>query len=745
MAQAPAITSLSPQAVKPGVATDMKVRGGNLAGSTQLWSTLAPEVPLTPDLAGNNTNAAEVSYRFTVPADAGPGVYGLRLAGPGGISNLRMFVVDDLPTLAQVKPNQALANAQVVALPAGVDGQVDNLQRDYYKFTAAAGQKLSIEVLAQRIGSSLDPLVKLMDANGREIAYADDTPGVGSDCQLIHTFAAAGDYLLEVRDVRYQGGGNHFYRLRVGDFPCVNTPFPLAVKRGASANIQFAGIGVADVPAVPLTLPADYPHPTVSVGAKIAGGTSSGWGLVTVSDLDEFVETEPNDAAEQGQKVALPQGLNGRFDKAGDIDRFTFTATKGQRWLFEGITRTVGSPADLMLKIVNAQGGDVVVIDDTGTDEGIVDFNVPADGDYTLVVEDLHKRGGTDLAYRVAVRPFADKLKLVALADTLNVQAGGLLAVQVNAVRGPFAGPITLALEGAPDGMVATPVVMGPGRNSVTMTIACAATVPAGKVYGLRIVGTTALNGQEVKSVASVTDVYKGVLGGNPFPPAWLEGRAFAGVAPAPLFTLANSAPEIIFGKDLSATVKIVATRKADFAEDIALAIQPAQDGVPAGITPALKPIAKGTNEIEISFAANNGAPLGQFSVVLVGTGKAGNVTSVQPIPALLLSLKAPFELKTEIPDGKIAKGQTVKVKVTAVRNPAYAGPINLAFQNLPAGITPMAGAMIPAGQNEVLVDLVAAADAAAANVPNVIVQGEGMNGAAKLVAPAPAVALVVE
>ncbi len=115
-------------------------------------------------------------------------------------------------------------------------------------------------------------------------------------------------------------------------------------------------------------------------------------------------------------------------------------------------------------------------------------------------------------------------------------------------------------------------------------------------------------------------------------------------------------------------------------------------------------------------------------------------MTSVQPIPALLLSLKAPFELKTEIPGGKIAKGQTVKVKVTAVRNPAYAGPINLAFQNLPAGITAMAGGDDSGRSNGSMVDLTAAADAAAANVANVIVNGEGMNGAAKLVAPAPAV-----
>ncbi len=34
---------------------------------------------------------------------------------------------------------------------------------------------------------------------------------------------------------------------------------PLAVRRGF-ANIQFAGIGAAGVPAVPLVVPADYPH-----------------------------------------------------------------------------------------------------------------------------------------------------------------------------------------------------------------------------------------------------------------------------------------------------------------------------------------------------------------------------------------------------------------------------------------------------------------------------------------------------
>jgi hypothetical protein len=743
-AQVPAVSMVSPLAIKPGVATDVKIRGGALAGSTGLSTSIGVDAVLTPDLAGNNTNAAEVSYRFTLPPEAVPGIHVLRIATPTGVSAPRLFCIDDLPSVAQVKPNSTMAKAQVVTLPVAVDGYVDNLQRDYYKFTVTAGQKVSFEVLAQRLGTALDPLIRLFDASGKEITYADDTPGVGADCQLVHTFAAAGEYILEVRDIRYQGGGNHQYRLRMGDFPCVSVPYPMAVKKGTSVNLGFAGISGAEVAPVGFALPAEMTVPFLAVAGKAAGQNFSGWGTLAVSSTDELLEAEPNDAPEQATKVTLPSGLNGRLDKAGDVDRFLFTATKGQRFLFQGVTRTQYSPTDLVLRIANAQGGEIANLDDTGTEEGVLDFNCPADGDYTLLVEDLHKRGGAEFAYRVIVKPFEQPLVLNAAVDTLNVPAGGLLAVQVNAVRGPYTGPIFLALANAPEGFVATPVVIGPGRNAVTMTVRCDAAVPAGKFYPLQIVGKTVLNGAEISAVASVADGYKATLFGMPYPPGNLVSTPVAGVTNAGLFTLSTATPEIVFGKDLSATAKVVVARVGDFAEEITIAVQPVQDGLPAGITAAVKPIPKGMNEVEIVFTANNGAPLGQFSAVLIGTGKKENTTTVQPIPALFLTLKAPFELKTEIPNGKIAKGQTVKVKVVATRNPAYAGPITLTFANLPAGIT-AAAAMIPAGANEVEVDLVAAADAAAANVANVTVNGEGLNGNAKLTAAAPAVGLVVE
>src|SRR5207253_650374 len=194
------------------------------------------------------------------------GVHGIRVATAQGISNLKLFVLDDLPTLAQVKPSASVATAQPLTLPVAVDGYVDNLSRDYYKFQATAGQRVSIEVLARRLGSPLDSTIRLLDAKGRELAYSDDAPGLGSDSMISYTFKDAGEYVLEVRDIRYQGGGNFNYRLRIGDFPCVTVAYPMGIQRGVSANVGFAGSTAQEAQPIPVNVAADAAFDWLQLG-----------------------------------------------------------------------------------------------------------------------------------------------------------------------------------------------------------------------------------------------------------------------------------------------------------------------------------------------------------------------------------------------------------------------------------------------------------------------------------------------
>src|SRR5436305_632400 len=83
--------------------------------------------------------------------------------------------------------------AQRPPVPCVVSGRIDPETSNFYRFTVAAGQRLSFEVLGRRLGSQLDPLLRLHDGTGRELprAYSDDAPGLQTDARLSYSSATA--------------------------------------------------------------------------------------------------------------------------------------------------------------------------------------------------------------------------------------------------------------------------------------------------------------------------------------------------------------------------------------------------------------------------------------------------------------------------------------------------------------------------------------------------------------------------
>jgi len=743
MAQTPTITSTTPRAVSPGSTVDVTVRGSNLVGVTKLWTSFPCQAVLSPDVKDNGKNAASVVFKVTVPANASVGVHAIRVASPNGISKLKLLAVDDLPTVAQAAGNTTIAKAQVLTLPGAVDGSIASLAKNYYKFTVAANQSVSFEVLSRRFGSALDPMIRILDANGREVTYSDDAPGLSADSQLCHKFAAAGEYLLEIRDIRYQGGGNHFYRLRIGDFPCVTVPYPMGIKSGAPAKVAFAGEHIENVEPIDVNVPASATGHTINVGAKRKGGKSSGFVTLRISPNGEFLETEPNNERAKANPVTLGVNINGRFEQAGDIDQFTFAAKKGQKFIFSAITRSQGSPTDLHLRMFNDKGAQLAVAEDAGTNDGVMTYTFPADGNYTLSVEDLHLRGGTQFAYRVHVKESIPGFTLAASADSINVPAGGTAMITVTSARTGYNGPIAVVAIDLPAGITSSPTVIGPGLNTVVLTLQSAANAPTGQVFPAKIVGRAKVGDKDIETVASITAALKASFNGMPWPPELLANALAVSGAPKPAFSLRTEPAQIVFGRDLKASVKVISTRAAGNDEAITLAITPAKGGLPANVTAAVKPIAKGKNEIVIVFTATAKAPLGEFTAVFIGTHKKGKVTTTQPTPGIGLKLQAPYTLKIEAGDGNIKKAGQLKAKVTVVKNPAFNEAIVLTFQNLPKGVT-AAAATIPKDKNEIEVVFTAAADAAVAAITNLTTKGDATIGKAKLTATSPAAKLQV-
>lgn len=619
----PTVSVLSPLGVRPGQTVDLTLHGAELVGPTGFWTSFPAKAELTPGNEQNGKQPNQVSYRLTIPPECPLGVAALRVGTGQGISNLKLVLVDDLPSVAEAGSNKTRETAQAITPPVAVDGACEPESSDYYKFTAAAGQRLSVELFARRLGSPLDPAIRLLAADGRELAFSDDEPSTGADGRFQHTFAAAGEYHLEIRDIRFLGGG-HYYRLRVGDFPLPSVPYPVAVQKGTTANVELAGKG-AELPSpVPMNVPADAPGNRVNVAAGYAPGSGSNWVTVLASDTPEQLEQEPNDAPEQSTPISLPGALQGRFSTRGDRDYFQFEAKKGQRLVFAGQTRTLGSPSDLFLRLYNADGGVLAEAEDSGPDEAMINFTFPTDGVYRLRVEDTNRRGGPAEVYRIAVAPYQPGFSLQAAAEKVDAPQNGVFVVKVTAARRDYNGPITLGVEGAGEGASVRNNIIPEGKPETTMHVTLGKSLTAGQMGQIKIFGEAKVGESPYREQASTLLALRAALSGLPYPPAVLDGTLGLGVGPVfPVyFNLAVPSPVVALTRAATpVNLAVQATRSNGFDDVVSLRVA----GLPAGVAAKPAKIEKGKPDAAIELTAAQPISPGKYPIQIIGSASFQN------------------------------------------------------------------------------------------------------------------------
>ncbi|HEV3341800.1 MAG TPA: PPC domain-containing protein [Pirellulales bacterium] len=707
--QAPAVNYPVPAAVLVGQTTDITLAGGNLAGPTAFWTNVpSAKVELAPGIEGNGTKADQVVYRCTLPADAPVGIYAFRMATAKGVSNTRLVMVDDLPNAADNGNNKTMPTAQAVPFPTAVDGAAEGESYDFYKLTVPSGQRISVEVVARRLGSALDPVIRLLDAAGRELAYSDDEPGIGADCRFAYQFASAGDYYLELRDIRYQGSPNHRYRLRVGNFPLVNTPYPLAGQKGTSPKLTAAGPSTEELSPLSVAVPMEIASGRLPMAVKYPQGQGSAGLTLIASGSPEQVEFEPNDAPEASTGVVLPFSINGRFETPKDRDWFEFPAKKGQRFLFTGRTRSIGSPTDLFLRLMNAAGGVLAEAEDSGMDEGVLNFTFPEDGVYRLMVEDLLRRGGPDQVYRIDIEPYQPGFSLAADAEKFDAPKGGVFVTKITSARRDYNGPITLSAAGI-DGAQLANNVIPEGKNETTMSVTLPAGLESGQLPLIRVVGQAKIGEVDFRATASTLVPLRAQLNGLPYPPADLDGLVGLGIGPvfADFFQLSVEPSPVLFPQVAGTTTVTVKTTKANgFDDNVAIAV----DGLPPGVTATAAPIAKGQAQVAIPLAGPGALAEGDYKFRIVGSATFQNQPRQVVLGDIMLRVVKPFEVSVA-PAGPMNRGAAQKIKFSVART-AATGAVAIRLKHVPAGLSLPAEITIPEGQNEVQVDVTAAADA---------------------------------
>lgn len=697
----------------------MLLTGSNLAGPTDLLVGFPAKVTI-PDADKNGQDNAKLKVRLEVPTDVPMGYYPIRLAASGGISNLRLFCIDELPQLLASGVNRQFDAAQLVPATCVVVGQLAAEAGDYYKFTVAAGQRVSFDVLGRRLGSQIDPRLSIYSVRTkRELAHENDSPGCQSDPRLSYVFKEAGDYVVEVKDVLGRGGPDFAYRLRMGDFPLATVPIPMAAKRGSRTMVGFAGPYVGSAQPVEVDVPADRTVPVVWVTPKGKNGLS-GWPVaLALTDMDETVEHEPNNDPALANRISVPGGVTGRFQEADDMDCYVFASKKGQKITIEAQTLELYSPTVVYMTLKNAKSKAVVARTNPQSAppaDQRIEFTAADEVDYLLEVQHLNYVGGPSEAYHLTIQPSASTFDVTLASDRHDLAPGAFAPLNLTVNRRGYTGPIEVSVRGALQGSTAIKA----GQNSGALIVTCPDDAALGPRNTMLLAEAT-IDGKAVTVPVSVKAPVSASLAGLPFPPMQLNQQVAFAVRPKAPFRLAVAMdpPEAVPGG--TTQVKITANRDPDFADEIALS---APAGLPATVAiPKTPNITKGKNEVTFKLDVNAKTALGEYFLFVSGTAKVKDKAYAAHAMPLSLVVGGPFDLKTEPASLELKRGEKGKVTVTAKRKGGYKGPIAVDLRKLPANVT-APKATIAQGQDSVEIEVAAAANAMPAEKTDVDANG---------------------
>ena len=526
----PDLLTVAPAVAKAGTTFEMTTTGKELEGAKALRFS-HPKITAAPVLLPADDfypapRPVEGKFTVTIPAEVPPGVYEVRSHGYFGLSTARPFVVFPSGSAEILESGDHSTAETALALESenGVLGTLDAGRFDWYRFAGKKGERLLLEVLAERIDAKGDVLMAVFDAGGRELENS--RHHFGRDPFIDFTPPADGDYFVSLSDALYGGGREFFYHLRLSRGPHVDFVFPPAGEPGQKRTFTFFGRNLPngslgdnwsvkgkplETLEVSLDVPAEATVPTSFSPAipresmvPTFEHTLAGANPVSIGFATAPVVTE--DAKSELQTVAIPAEIAGRFDVAGDVDQFRVSLKKGTTYWLDVICHRLGVVADPVVTVEkitkDAAGKEVFTPVGKNDDlpsffnaESLDDLNadsldpalslVPdADADYRITLGNQSGGGSAAHLYRLAIREAKPDFQLITgteFAKTINNDAfpaspvlrrGGSTVYRVIAFRRDgYDGDITVTAAGLPAGVTAKPLVLSGSSDQGFLTL----------------------------------------------------------------------------------------------------------------------------------------------------------------------------------------------------------------------------------------------------------------------------------
>jgi hypothetical protein len=793
----PRLSTVSPAGGKAGTTFELTFTGTDLQEPEALVFShpgikavaIPPEKPkedpkVKPDPKAPPPQVSK--FTVTIAADVPIGYHDVRMVAKHGISNARVFVVGDLPEVAEKEPNNDVDQAQRVELNSTINGTVAQpTDVDYFVFAGKKGQRVLLQCLCASIDSKLTPEIKVLDKNLREMIAVHASPL--QDCLVDVTLPEDGDYTIRLVQFAHQiGGPDLFYRLNITTGPWIDAVFPHVIAPGQTADVTVYGrnlpggtldpnIVVGGRPLEKLTVKVTAPKEPAAVSRLTFGGNvppvtavldgfeyrlkgpagSSNGVLMTFARAPVVLEKGDHESVDKAQVIKVPCEVAGRIDKRNDRDFYAFEAKKGDTFVIEVFSHRLGAPTDLFMAVINATGKaptDMVQLDDNGEtlspvhfptatrDPAPYKFVAPADGKYVIFLGSHLSSTMADVthSYTLRIAPEKPDFRLFVMPpdmhrpDSLLVGQGGNEAVTVLVQRlDGFKGEVELTVDGLPPGVTCKPQYVGPGQKQGFVVF-------SGAMDAKFWAGTIAIKGKGMIDGKAVVHEARPAAVTWPVPPqsgiptiTRLEHNFALAVRDKAPYELkcGIEAATVIHGDKIAIPMKL--TRHwAEFKGNLQVILIPQE--MPPGVQFAPLTLAPGKDDQTLNLSVPANVAPGKYTFVFksfapispMPKGKAVNV--VQPSTAVTLTVlpRTVANLSVSNAAPALKAGDEFELTVKTARTNDYTGEfkVKLVLPPEAKGIS-AEEVTIPAGQNEVKLKLKAAADAAPGPRNNLTVQ----------------------
>jgi len=469
---------------------------------------------------------------------------------------------------------------------------------------------------------------------------------------------------------------------------------PLGGRPGQDLVVRALGLPEA-IGETTITLPAREAA-LRTIGGWITPGTagalvgddaliapSPNW--LRVTDLDNALEAEPNNAVAQAATFAAPAALNGVIEQPGDRDCWRFSATKDQVLDFIVLARRLRTPLDSVLTIHDGGGKYLAGNDDSDGPDSAFRFTIPADGEYVLIIRDHLNDGGPAHAYRIEVEPARPKVGLTAhrLLQAVAVPRGGRGGMLFTAMRADFGGPLTLSAAELPPGVTMHVAAVDPRVEYVPVVFEAAADAELGHALAELTIAhadtSTGITGgyrQDVELTLGQNNVVFMAHSVDHFPVAVVESAPFA---------IEVSSPKAPLVRGGSMQLRVTASRAEGFDGPINLRVPFTPPGVGASnsiVIPA------GQTEAAIPIDANGNAALGEWHLVVAAHAEVPGGGAMQITSGLVpLTIAEPFV--AFVPqEGSTELGQAAKLYVEVTKHVEFTGAAKVELHGLPHLVT---------------------------------------------------------